>query len=297
VSGHAGLATGGSAAIPGRESRRGARCATNLLVVTVAEPAGFAGALRAWRERRRVSQLELALRAGTTQRHVSFIERGRSLPGRGMVVRLAEALDVPLRERNELLLAAGFAPAYPETSLHDPALDPIRIALEHVLDGHLPYPAVLTDRDAQLIAGNRAVGALLTGAAPGLLEAPVNLARVLLHPEGIAPRIGNLTEWGWHVIDGLARKADRDGNRALEALIAELREYVPARPRHVPPGHLGFAVPLRLRAGEQDLALLTTLAHFATAVDVEVAELTLEAFLPADAATTAYFARASRSAV
>lgn len=240
-----------------------------------------------------MSQLELALRAGTTQRHVSFIERGRSLPGRSMVVRLAEALDVPLRERNALLLAAGFAPAYPQTSLDDPSLDPVRTALEHVLDGHMPYPAVLTDRDAQLVAANPAAGALLAGAAPWLLDTPVNLARVLLHPDGIAPRIGNLAEWGWHVIDGLARKADRDRNPALEAVIAELAEYVPARPRHLPPGHLGFAVPLRLRVDEQQLALLTTLAHFATAIDVAVAELTLEAFLPADAATAAFFTQST----
>lgn len=280
----------GRPAIPGRESRVAARCATNLAVATFAEPAGFAQALREWRERRRVSQLELALRAGTTQRHVSFIERGRSLPGRGMVVRLAEALEVPLRERNALLLAAGFAPAYPQTSINNPRLDPVRTALEHVLDGHMPYPAVLTDRDAHLVGANGATGALLAGAAPWLLEAPVNLPRVLLHPDGIAPRIGNLTAWGWHVIDGLARKGDRDGNRALEAVIAELVDYVPARPRHAPPGHLGFAVPLRLQAGEQELTLLTTLAHFATAIDVEVAELTLEAFLPADAATAAFFA-------
>ncbi len=262
-------------------------------MVTVVEPAGFAQALREWRERRRVSQLELALRAGTTQRHVSFIERGRSLPGRSMVVRLAEALEVPLRERNALLLAAGFAPAYPQTSLDDPSLDPVRSALEHVLDGHMPYPAVLTDRDAQLVAANPATGALLVGTAPWLLDAPVNLARVLLHPDGIAPRIGNLGEWGWHVIDGLARKADRDRNPALEAVIAELVEYVPPRPRHLPAGHLGFAVPLRLRADEQELALLTTLAHFATAIDVAVAELTLEAFLPADAATAAFFTQST----
>jgi MmyB-like transcription regulator ligand binding domain len=150
-----------------------------------------------------------------------------------MVVRLGEALEVPLRERNALLRAAGFAPAYPHTRLDDPSLDPVRSALEHVLDGHLPYPAVLTDRDAQLVAANPALSALLDGAAPWLLEAPVNLARVLLHPDGVAPRIGNLGEWGWHVIDGLARKADREANRALEALIAELREYVPpaAAPR------------------------------------------------------------------
>jgi transcriptional regulator with XRE-family HTH domain len=247
--------------------------------------------LREWREHRRLSQLAFAIQAGVSTRHLSFVETGRSAPSREMVLHLAEQLEVPLRERNALLLAAGFAPAYPQTSLDDPALDPVRSALEHVLDGHLPYPAVLTDRGAQLVATNTAVAALLEGAAPWLLEAPVNLARVLLHPEGIAPLICNLTEWGWHVIDGLARKVDRDGNRTLDALIAELREYVPARPRRVPPGHLGFAVPLRLRAGEQELALLTTLAHFATAIDVEVAELTLEAFLPADAATAAFFTR------
>jgi transcriptional regulator with XRE-family HTH domain len=241
-----------------------------------------------------VSQLELALRAGTTQRHVSFVERGRSLPGRSMVVRLAEALEIPLRERNALLLAAGFAPVYPQTSLDDPSLDPVRTALEHVLDGHMPYPAVLTDRDSQLVAANPATGALFAGAASWLLEEPVNLARVLLHPDGVAPRIGNLTEWGWHVIDGLARKADRDRNPALEALIAELVEYVPARPRHLPAGHLGFAIPLQLRADSQELTLLTTLAHFATAVDVAVAELTLEAFLPADAATAAFFTQSTR---
>jgi hypothetical protein len=213
-----------------------------------------------------------------------------------MVVRLAEALEVPLRDRNALLLAAGFAPAYPQTSLNDPRLDPVRTALEHVLDGHMPYPAVLTDRDAQLVATNTAVAALLEGAAPWLLQAPVNLARVLLHPEGIAPLIDNLTEWGWHVIDGLARKAARDGNRTLDALIAGLLGSLPSLPPRVPPGHLGFAVPLRLRAGEQELALLTTLAHFATAIDVEVAELTLEAFLPADAATAAFFTRSSGGA-
>jgi transcriptional regulator with XRE-family HTH domain len=260
-------------------------------VVSVAEPAGFALALREWRKRRRVSQLELALRAGTTQRHVSFIERGRSVPGRSMVVRLAEALEVPLRERNVLLLAAGFAPAYPQTSLDDPSLDPVRSALEHVLDAHMPYPAVLTDRDAQIVAANGATSTLLAGVAPWLLEAPVNLPRVLLHPEGMAPRIGNLTEWGWHVIDGLERKADRDGNAALQASITELRQHVPARPQRVPSGHLGFAVPLRLRADEQELTLLTTLAHFATAIDVELAELTLEAFLPADSATAAFLSR------
>jgi transcriptional regulator with XRE-family HTH domain len=253
------------------------------------QPTALGVTLREWRERRRVSQLELALRAGTTQRYVSFIERGRSLPGRGMIVRLGEALEIPLRDRNAMLLAAGFAPAYPETGFEDPGLNPIRAALERVLDGHLPYPAVLTDRDACVISANRAVGMLLEGVKPWLLESPVNLPRALLHPDGVAPAIGNFAEWSWHVIDGLTRKATRDANPDLKVLIAELREYVPARPRRVSPYHLGFAVPLQIRVRDQDLALLTTLAHVATATDVAVAELTLEAFLPADAPTAAFF--------
>jgi transcriptional regulator with XRE-family HTH domain len=150
--------------------------------------------LRTSRSRRRVSQLELALRAGTTQRHVSFIEGGRSVPGRSMVVRLAESLDVPLRERNALLLAAGYAPAYPETRYDDPELAPVREALERVLNGHLPYPAVIIDRVATLVSANAAFAVVTAGVAEHLLTEPVNIARLLLHPEGVAPRILNLDE-------------------------------------------------------------------------------------------------------
>jgi transcriptional regulator with XRE-family HTH domain len=249
----------------------------------------IANLLREWRERRRVSQLELALEAGTTQRYISFIERGRSLPGRGMIVRLAEALQVPLRERNELLLAAGYAPAYPETRLKDPSLDPVRTALERVLDGHLPYPAVLTDRVADLVSGNHAFVALIGDVPASLREPRINLARLLLHPEGLGPRVINMDEWGRHVIDGLRRKALLHPTPALEGLIQELERYVPPRSDTYSPAHVGFAVPLRLRTGDGELTLLTTLTHFATAVDVTVSELTLEAFLPADAATASYF--------
>jgi transcriptional regulator with XRE-family HTH domain len=237
----------------------------------------FADALKDWRARRRVSQLELALRAGTTQRHVSFIERGRSVPGRGMVIRLAEALEVPLRQRNALLLSAGYAPAYAETSLAQ--LDPVRAALERVLEGHLPYPAVLTDRNADLVSGNAAFTRLVDGIAPELLAPPISVPRLLLHPRGLAPRIANLDEWGWHVIDALHRSAKRSANRSLDALADELAALIPARNSDPPP--LGVAVPLRL--GE--LTLLTTLAHFGTATDVTLSELTLEAFLPADERT------------
>jgi transcriptional regulator with XRE-family HTH domain len=247
--------------------------------------AEVARALRSSRERRRVSQLELALRAGTTQRHVSFIESGRSVPGRTMVIRLAEALEVPLRERNALLLAAGFAPGYEETPFEDPKLDAVRTALKRILDGHLPYPAVITDRHGDLLIANAAFGALTEGVAPDLLAPPVNVARLLLHPRGMAPRIANLHEWAWHIIDAVEREAERDPTEQREALVAELHELMPDERRQPGPDHIGFAVPLRLRSADGELQLLTTLTHFGTTTNVTLAELRLEAFLPADEAT------------
>jgi transcriptional regulator with XRE-family HTH domain len=248
---------------------------------------GLANALRGWRRRRRVSHLELALRAGSTQRYVSFIEGGRSVPSRAIVIRLAEALEVPLRERNALLLSAGYAPAYAETRFDDPTLGPIRNALERILEGHLPCPAVITDRYGDLISSNSAFWALTEDVAPALLAPPVNVSRLLLHPQGMAPRIINLEHWGWHVIDALHQRTVRNPNARLDALVTELKEFVPDRPREMAPDYRGFAVPLRLRSSDGDLQLLTTLTHFGTAIDVTVAELTLEAFLPADEATAA----------
>jgi len=259
-------------------------------VITQPKGRGFAGALRQWRARRRVSQLELALRAGTTQRHVSFIESGRSVPGRAMVVRLAESLEVPLRDRNALLLAAGYAPAYPQTRFDDPRLGPVRTALERILEGHLPYPAVIVDRHGDLVAANDGFAALTGGVAPELLAPPANVPRVLLHPRGMAPRIANFDEWAWHVLDRLHQETARNPSDRLDDLVAELEELVPDRPRQPGPDYLGFAVPLRLRSGDGDLLLLTTLTHFGTAVDVTIAELRLEAFLPADEATAAILA-------
>jgi transcriptional regulator with XRE-family HTH domain len=243
----------------------------------------FAQMLRERRASRRVSQLELALRAGTTQRHVSFIESGRSAPGREMVIRLTESLGLPLRERNELLLTAGYAPAYPQTRLDDRALAPARDALEHILAGHLPYPAIIVDRHGDLVAANPAQHVLLDGCAPWLLEPPANAFRLALHPEGMAPRIANFAEWARHVLDGIAAELARNPDDRLADLHAELSQYVPAaRPR---PGHLGFAVPLRFRSPRGELSLMTTIMSFATAVDVTLSELKLEAFLPADAFT------------
>jgi transcriptional regulator with XRE-family HTH domain len=254
-------------------------------MITQSKGGGLADALREWRTRRRVSQLELALRAGTTQRHVSFIESGRSVPGRAMVVRLAESLDVPLRDRNSLLLAAGYAPAYQETRFDDPRLGPVRTALQCILAGHLPCPAVIVDRHGDLVVANDGFGVLTGGVAPELLAPPVNVARVLLHPQGMAPRIANFDEWAWHVIDRLHQEIARNPSDRLKDLITELEELVPDRPRQPGPDYLGFAVPLRLRSSDGELRLLTTLTYFGTAVDVTIAELRLEAFLPADEAT------------
>jgi transcriptional regulator with XRE-family HTH domain len=247
----------------------------------------FTRILRERRASRRVSQLELAVRAGTTQRHLSFIESGRSAPGREMVIRLAESLELPLRERNELLLAAGFAPAYPQTPLDAEALAPVMDALDHILAAHVPYPALIVDRLGELVAANAAQHVLFDGCAAELLAPPANAYRIALHPDGMTPRIANFPEWARHVLEGLRADLRRNPDDQLAALVDELSQYVPAA--QLKPGHLGFAVPLELRSADasETLRLITTITSFATAVDVTVSELKLEAFLPADAATAA----------
>ncbi|MFE9816067.1 helix-turn-helix domain-containing protein [Streptomyces sp. NPDC005773] len=245
----------------------------------------FPRALRDRRTRLRLSQLDLALRAGTTQRHLSFIESGRSAPGRTMVVRLAESLELPLRERNELLLAAGYAPAYAESSLDGPELAPVRAAIDGILRGHLPCPAIVVDRAGDLIAANSAFGLITEGAAPELVGPGRNVYRLALHPDGVAPRIRNLAEWARHILAGLGHLGD---------LRDELSGYVPGLEPSA--GQLGFAVPLHLCSPFGDLRLMTTVTTFATAVDVTLAELKLEAFLPADQETAEALAAAARLA-
>ncbi|OBY31942.1 helix-turn-helix domain-containing protein [Mycolicibacter kumamotonensis] len=240
---------------------------------------GFGSALRSWRLRRRLSQIELALASGTTQRHLSFLEQGRSAPGREIVERLAAALDLTLRERNALLGTAGFAPSYAETNLGSSKLDPIREALQHILRGHLPYPALIMDSVGDVIGANRAVGVLLDGVAPYLLEPPINVFRLALHPQGMAPRIANLDQWRRHVFDGLCQRLP---DPRLETLIEELEGYgVPPR-NGASADTLGFAVPLRLRTDSGDVRLVATISTFAAALDITISELRLEAFLPAD---------------
>jgi transcriptional regulator with XRE-family HTH domain len=280
-------------AIPCRESARGSASGITGTVTVSVESDRFASELRRWRSRRNWSQLDLAIRADTTQRHLSFLEQGRSRPGRAMVVRLAESLGLSLRERNELLLAAGFAPVYSESSLDAPELGPVRDALHRILDGHMPYPAVVVRPYGELVAANPAFAVLTEGAAPELLQPPVNVLRLALHPRGTAARVENLAEWGRHITGSLRDELRRSPDPRLEGFIAELDGYLP--PMDQQTDHLGFAVPLRLRVPEGVLRLITTLTSFATAVDVTLSELRLEAFLPADEATAALLRGAPRS--
>jgi transcriptional regulator with XRE-family HTH domain len=251
----------------------------------------FPNELKRWRTARRMSQLDLAVRAGTTQRHVSFMEQERSRPGRDMVTRLSEAMDLTLRERNALLLAAGFAPAFPESELEDAALRPVRQALDTILDGHLPYPAIVVRNHGILVTANRAFDVFNEGVDPALLEPPANMFRHALHPDGLAPRVRNLPQWGRHVTEHVRALLVRSPDPALEELLAELESYLPPLPEE--PDVLGFAVPLELTSADGDLRLITTLTSFATAADVTLAELHLEAFLPADEQTAEVLRRRS----
>lgn len=242
--------------------------------------------LRAWRSRRRLSQLDLALDAEISARHLSFLETGRSRPSRAMLLRLADRLAIPARDRNLLLVAAGFAPALPERSLDDPALAAARRAVELVLKAHEPFPALAVDRHWRLVAANAGVAPLLVGAAPELLVPPVNVLRLSLHPDGVAPRIVNLAEWRAHILHRLEAQVAASGDPVLAALLAELRAY-PGGSVPGGDGYGGVAVPLRLRAGAATLSFLSTTTMFGTPIDVTLSELAIEAFLPADDATAA----------
>jgi transcriptional regulator with XRE-family HTH domain len=245
--------------------------------------------LRDWRHRRRLSQLDLSLEADVSARHLSFVETGRAKPSRELVLHLAEHLEVPLRERNALLLAAGFAPAYRETALDEAAMAPVRDGLGQLLEGHEPFPAVVVDLHWDLVSANGAAFRLLTpGVSPDLLEPPVNTMRVTLHPDGLASRITNLEEYGAHLLLRLRRQALLAQDPALDDLLEELRGY-PGVVEHpsaaVEPEELLFS-PLRLEAASgQELVLFSSLATFGTALDITLAELAIEQFFPADAAT------------
>jgi transcriptional regulator with XRE-family HTH domain len=245
--------------------------------------------LRRWRQTRRLSQLELAIQAEVSTRHLSFVETGRAAPSREMALHLAEHLDVPLRDRNELLLAAGYAPAYPAEALDSPRLSAVRGAIRQILAGHEPYPAVVVDRAWRLVDANSSVAVLTEGVAPELLAPPMNVLRVTLHPDGMAPRVANLSEWRAHLLERLRRELVT-GDPELAALYEELRGYPGGGPGSdvEVPGPGGFAVPLRLRNRDRELAFFSTTATFGTPLDVTVAELVIESFFPADDETRKY---------
>jgi transcriptional regulator with XRE-family HTH domain len=243
--------------------------------------------LREWRQRRRYSQLALALEAGISARHLSFLETGRAAPSREMLDRLAEQLQVPARHRNALFLAAGYAPRYRERAIDDAALAGVRRAAELMLASLEPCPALLIDRHWTLLAANRALGLLLEGVDAELLRPPVNALRVSLHPRGVAPRILNLAEWRGHVLHRLRRDAEAGADPVLAALHDELRAY-PAAGLHRPPqpdAAPAVAIPLRLATEHGTLSFLSTTTVFGTALDPAAAELAIESFLPADEET------------
>ncbi len=249
------------------------------------EPRGFGELLRHWRRRRRLSQLELSLDSDISARHLSFVETGRSKPSRAMVMRLTETLAVPLRERNALLLAAGFAPLYAERPLESPEMAPVRAALDRFLRAHEPYPALVIDRHHNLLAANDALGALTAGCAPELLAPPANAIRVALHPDGMAPRTINFGEWSAHLLARLRREAAVTGDPELDALHDEVAAYPGVQTE--PPANvdLEIVVPLRLREGPRELALISTISTFGTPRDITLSELAIEAFYPANAET------------
>jgi transcriptional regulator with XRE-family HTH domain len=251
----------------------------------------FGEYLREWRQRRRLSQLDFASAAEISTRHLSFLETGRAQPSREMVLRLAERLEIPLRERNTLMVAAGFAPVFPQRTLDDPALKTARQAVDLVLTGHEPYPALAIDRHWTLVASNKAVAPLLAGVEASLLKPPVNVLRLSLHPKGLAPRIVNLPEWRMHLLARLRQQIDVTADAALAALMGELRGYPVTQTSKAgapPPkarDYAGIVVPFELATDSGTLAFFSTTTVFGTPVDVTLSELALEAFFPADAAT------------
>jgi transcriptional regulator with XRE-family HTH domain len=273
---------------------------TNAATPTPATPVG--GLLRTWRERRRLSQLELAGAADISARHVSFLETGRSVPSRAMLLRLAERLDIPLRERNALLLSAGYAPMYAERRLDDPALRQARTAVDLVIAGHAPYPALAVDRHWTMVSANAPVGLLMGGMNPSLMPPPVNVLRLGLHPDGLAPRIANYTQWRAHVLMRLRQQIAATADPILMELLAELESYPTPATSVSDEGptddvdYGGVVVPFRLRTEYGVLSFFSTTTVFGTPLDVTLAELAIESFFPADPQTTQTLNRIAREA-
>jgi transcriptional regulator with XRE-family HTH domain len=258
------------------------------VTISTTQP-GVGELLRDWRRRRRFSQLELSLEAEMSTRHLSFLETGRSLPSRAMLLKLADRLDLSLRERNRLLLAAGYAPAYPETPLDAPRMAAIRAAIRQVLAGHEPYPALVVDRAWNLVDANASLSVLVDPVSPYLLAPPANVLRASLHPDGLAPHIVNLGEWRAHLLHRLRRQVESSGDARLVALAEELAGYPCDQPEPEVelPGPGEIVVPLRIRRDGGELSFLSTVATFGAALEVTTAELSIESFYPADDHTSA----------
>jgi transcriptional regulator with XRE-family HTH domain len=251
--------------------------------------------IRDWRQRRRLSQLALALEADVSTRHVSFLETGRSQPSRDMLSRLAESLDIPLRDRNALLVAGGYAPVFPERSLDTPEMQAVREAVDRVLRGHEPYPAIATDRHWQLVAFNQAVEPLLETVSAELLAPPVNVLRLSLHPDGLAERILNFSQWKSHLLARIQRQVDLTADAGLAELRKELAGYSapdPVNDRPVRDSEVaGLLVPLRIKARVGAHTWFSTTTVFGTPVEVTLSELAIESFFPADRETAEHFLR------
>ena len=255
--------------------------------------------LRQWRQRRRLSQLQLAVQAEISSRHLSFIETGRARPSREMLLHLAQRLEIPLRERNRLLLAAGFAPVFGERTLDQPEMAPVRAAVERLLAAHEPYPAAVHDTRWNLVAANRGVGPLLEGIDPGLLEPPANMLRATLNPNGLAPRIINFAECSAQTLRRLEREISVNGDPELVALYEELASYPGVNPDYEASDldlHGAVFVPLRLRYPTGELSFFSTVTSFGTPLDITVADLVIESFYPADSSTAETLARMHRTA-
>ena len=245
--------------------------------------------LRDWRQRRRMSQLDLALEAEISTRHLSFVETGRAQASRDMLLRLADQLEIPLRERNVILVAGGFAPVFPQRSLDDPALAAARRTVDLILTGHEPHPALAVDRQWNLVSANRMVAPLLAGIDADLLTPPLNVIRLSLHPRGLARRTANFHEWRVHILERLRREVELTADQGLADLLTEVRAYpIPdgQPPRKPSDEFAGVAIPFQLKTDDGVLSFLSTTTVFGTPVDITLSELTLETFFPADPATS-----------
>jgi transcriptional regulator with XRE-family HTH domain len=248
-------------------------------------PQPFGAHLRHWRQHRRLSQFDLAMDAAISTRHLSFVETGRSVPSREMVLRLSERLDIPLRERNTLLVAAGYAPMYRERPLDDPALSPARQAVELILKSHEPYPAIAIDRHWNLVAANSVVPHLLTGVQDAaLLQPPINVLRLSLHPQGLAPQIANLAQWRSHLLERVRHQIAASADPVLAELLQELQAYPTpdGADLHLDGEHLGVVMPFQFTTPQGVLSFISTVTVFGTPVDVTLQELAMETFFPAD---------------